>query len=214
MSDKLELPYSDFLARTSVIRRWLILEGDERPQGFSPEMAANVRAWAIVWMGAASESFWRPFLQAVCEEFAQSSLLIHRRNMRAQSIFFMDQIFSDVTRDLERRWEKSFLIMESIVSLDRRTSSVTIPYDGKTVRPIHIKLLWDLFQIPGDPFPSMIHKQSLETLANDRNIIAHGEQMPSTIGRLRTKVDVMLTLARLEETVERTYLETRALLCP
>jgi hypothetical protein len=213
MADQLEAPYADFLARTSVIRRWLMLEGEEdTSSGFSAEMAANVRAWALVWMCAAAESFWAQFVSATCNEFAQASPLVQRRKIKAQSIFFMDQLFSEVTKDLDRRWEKSFTLLQKFVSEDRKKSSVTIPYDGRTVRPLHIQLFWELFEMPGDPFPSIVHKQSLQTLADDRNSVAHGEMQPATLGRQRTKEDVKASLVRLEETTERTYLATRKML--
>lgn len=210
MSEEIERTYAEFLSRTTLIRRWLMLHGDESNGSFAVEMAANTRAWAIAWMSAAAESFWRPFLQATCDEFARSPKLTHRRKLRAQSIFFIDQMFSEVTRDLDRRWEKSSALLEAIVSSDRTVSNITIPYDGKTLKPLHVQVFWNLFQLPGDPFPSMIHKQSLETLAADRNLVAHGEMLPSTLGRLRTKQDVMSSLSRLEDTVEKTYVSTRA----
>jgi len=46
----------------------------------------------------------------------------------------------------------------------------------------------------------------LETLADDRNTVAHGEQMPGTMGRLRTKEDILTSLDRLEQTAENIYL--------
>ncbi|QQP96728.1 hypothetical protein [Lysobacter enzymogenes] len=208
MTEGIEQAHVEFLSRTMLIRRWLILQGEGEVEGFSPEMAANVRGWAIVWMGAAAESFWKPFLHATCKAFAQSSVMAHRRNARAQSIFFLERMFCDVTKELNPRWERSFALIESMVSADRKDMSFSLPYDGKTLRPRHIELFWNLFRIDGSPFPSIIHKQSLETLADDRNTVAHGEQLPNTVGRLRSKRDVMSTLTRLEETLEKTYLAT------
>lgn len=207
----IERTHSEFLTRTAMIRRWLMLQGDGDDGKLSEETAAHVRAWAIVWMSAVAESFWLPFLRAVCEEFAQSSSISHRRKMRAQSIFFMDRIFSNVTNDLDRRWRKSFDLMDAIVLADRKSAKITVPYDGKTLRPVHLDLFWEMFQLPGAPFPSMIHRQSLETMANDRNSVAHGEQLPLTLGRLRAKSDVTATLSRLEETAENIYVHVRSM---
>ena len=213
MADLLEAPYAEFLARTSVIRRWLILEGEEvAADGFSPELAANVRAWALVWMAAAAESFWKQFLDATCKEFASAPPKVQRRKIRAQSIYFMDQMFSETTKELDRRWEKSFALFHRFVAEDRKALAVTLPYDGKTLRPLHIQLFWALFELPGEPFPSLIHRQSLQTLADDRNSVAHGELQPSTLGRLKTKSDVKVSLSRLEDIVERVYVVTRSML--
>jgi hypothetical protein len=212
MQDTIEATYSEFLAKTTLIRRWLMLAGDEERRGFSTELAANVRAWSLVWTCAAVENFWVPFLKGACEHFSQSSAFDQRRKIKAQSIFFLDKMFQEVTRELTPRWERSFALLEDFVKADRKGYPVKIPYDGKTVRPSHVELYWKLFELSGDPFPSMIHRQSLETLANDRNEIAHGERSPSTVGRLRTKADVQSTLAKVEETFERTYVSTRNLL--
>ncbi len=213
MPDHLEIPFADLQAKTSAIRRWLMLEGeDEDSRGFSSEMAANVRAWALVWMCAAAEAFWVQFVSATCNEFSRAPPMKQRRKLRAQSIFFMNDFFSTVTSDLDRRWERSFSLIEKFVNSDRSELPLSIPYDGKTVRPLHIQLFWELFEIPGEPFPSMVHRQSLQTLADDRNRVAHGEILPLTLGRLRTKADVKASLARLEETTECVYTATRTML--
>jgi hypothetical protein len=212
MGAQLDASYEEFSSKTGHVRRWLMLQGEETGGGFSPELAANVRGWSLVWMSACAEQFWQSFLHATCAEFSSMPAPFHRRRIRAQAIYVIDEMFAGTTKDLVPRWEKSFNLLEKLVKADRKTSTAAMPYDGKTVRPKHLDLLWSIFDLPGSSFPSMIHRQSLETLADDRNDIAHGHRLPATVGRLRTRSDVDNTLRRLEETFEAAYLSVSGLL--
>jgi hypothetical protein len=205
MAETLDSSFSEFMTKTGHIRRWLILEGEGAEKGFSPELAANVRGWSLVWMCACAETFWGSFLEAACLELSKKPPRFHRRYIRAQAVYLVNDLSSSISKDLEVRWDRSFDILTRLVSADRTQAPISIPYDGKTLRPRHVDLLWKAFDLPESPFPSMIHRQSLETLADDRNDIAHGRRLPATVGRLRTKTDVTNTLSRLEETVESTY---------
>lgn len=207
MRTQLDASYEEFSAKTAHVRRWLMLEGEDSSGGFSQENSANVRGWSLVWMSACAEQFWQSFLQASCAEFSLMPPSFHRRRIKAQALYLIDDMFTQTTKDLLPRWQKSFDLLERLTHADRKVSAAATPYDGKTIRPRHLDLIWKLFDLPGDSFPSLVHRQSLETLANDRNDIAHGRRLPATVGRLRTRSDLDDTLSRLEDTFEAVYLE-------
>ena len=48
------------------------------------------------------------------------------------------------------------------------------PLDGKTLKPEHFNRLWEIYSLPGVPFPSLKWQGSLQKLALARNDIAHG----------------------------------------
>jgi hypothetical protein len=209
MSVSFEFLLDEFSARTTLIRRWLISSGGHVNGVFGDESAANARAFAIVWMSSATEQFWVGILECACACVRQFSSVAARRRMRSQAIFFIEAFPIRGTKELTSRWDRSFELIRDFVEKPRTDLKFSLPYDGKTVKPAHVDLIWKLFELQGMPFPSIIHRQSLETLAVDRNLVAHGEQAPGTLGRLRTKEDVHQTLSRLEETMEHVLLGLR-----
>ncbi|MGH3808069.1 MAG: hypothetical protein ACRDRU_15880 [Pseudonocardiaceae bacterium] len=48
------------------------------------------------------------------------------------------------------------------------------PLDGRTLTPKHYHRLWQIYGLPGDPFPVVSWEGSLQKLALLRNDIAHG----------------------------------------
>lgn len=209
--DEIDKVLGEFLARTTHVRRWLMLQGDDQQGSFGKELSANVRGWSIVWMCAASESYWSSLLQIVCTEVSVWSRGRHRKKLRAQSIYFAEKFFAPASKELDTRWERAASLLKDVATAERVGLGFTIPYDGKTVRPRHLELVWKVFELDGAPFVSFVHKQSLETLAVDRNKIAHGESLPATIGALRPIEDVTATLSRLEASMEHVSVELKRL---
>lgn len=86
------------------------------------------------------------------------------------------------------------------------TSIQSLPYDGRTIRPEHLELIWHLFSLDGNAFPSPIHCQELNTLADRRNDVAHGHIIPGDMGVQVAIPDLRKTVERVEELVEHCVL--------
>ena len=83
------------------------------------------------------------------------------------------------------------------------------PLDGRTVRPRHFEVLWAVFSLPGNPLPSLIHKTALSEIAEIRNRLAHGEVSPLTIGRLKTRDEILRRVDQTEEILEHLILSAQ-----
>jgi len=167
---------------------------------------AQARAWALVWLAAGVEVFWRSYLEALCKALAISGKHKLRRHLRAQLVFFYDRLLTIGAGEALSTWKKGGDLLQSLVTDARAPIVFRIPFDGRTVRPEHVETVWELFDLPTPPFPSPIHRTDLDTLANKRNEIAHGHLSPVTVGRLVTKADVLATVTRVSEIVDRCVL--------
>lgn len=58
-----------------------------------------------------------------------------------------------------------------------------LPMDGRTIRKRHLDLVWRVFGFPGTSLAEPRHQFTLETTADARNDIAHGEATPSEVAR-------------------------------
>ena len=76
------------------------------------------------------------------------------------------------------------------------------PLDGRTIRPSHLDDIWEVFGISGNPFPSSIHRILLETIANNRNNVAHGIERPAVVGAMLTYDDALRHALKVEDMLE------------
>jgi len=58
-----------------------------------------------------------------------------------------------------------------------------------------------VFGLGGDPFPGPNHRLALNSLANNRNAVAHGEEKPSTVAGRSSIRDTLMLLDRIEQIV-------------
>lgn len=155
------------------------------------------KALTMVWMCAAVETFWKAYLGELCARVNAASALKRRKNLPIASIFFFDTLASFGEGKRLRRWERAADFFSNFPSGGWPPS--VIPYDGRTVRPEHVAVVWRIFGLKGPDFPSPIHKQELNTLADQRNDVAHGLIEPGVIGGTVTVDDLSRRVGRLED---------------
>ncbi|GHG10233.1 hypothetical protein GCM10017783_23370 [Deinococcus piscis] len=80
-------------------------------------------------------------------------------------------------------------------------SSDDIPLDGKTIRPEHFETIWGVFGFSGSYMPSPRHALALNNLADSRNTVAHGDEVPERFGRTKTATDISRLLDLSEEII-------------
>lgn len=162
------------------------------------------KALAHVWMSAAMESFWVNFLGELCARVSAAPMLKRRRYAAAMGVFYFDSLISMGDGRKLKRWNKVADFFHALPT--KSIPSTAIPYDGRTVRPDHFDLAWKVFSLPGSQFPSPIHKQVLNTLADRRNEIAHGEVDPKFVGGQVSVLDVLNVILKLEDIVENSVI--------
>jgi len=162
------------------------------------------KALSLVWMAAAIERFWKSYLSELCDRVVRSSLSKRRRHIASAGIFYFDTLSSLGEGKKLKRWGR---LADFFVDLPRGAPHVVaIPYDGRTVRPDHFDLVWRIFSLPGNQFPSPVHKQVLNTLADRRNDVAHGLVDLQSIGGSVTVGDLRELIEKLEDIVEHSVI--------
>lgn len=48
------------------------------------------------------------------------------------------------------------------------------PLDGRTLKPEHFRIIWEVYGLPGEPFPTISWATTLQKLSGLRNDLAHG----------------------------------------
>ncbi|QJD66447.1 hypothetical protein HG421_01000 [Xanthomonas campestris pv. badrii] len=148
------------------------------------------------------EDFWKKYLVEICSRIQSASYVRRRRSAVALSVFYYDRISGISDGKALRRWEKVADLMGDLGGVGVGLPVFKIPYDGRTVRPDHLDIAWRLFGLPGEVFPSPVHKQELNTLADRRNDVAHGAVTPESMGGLVSVGDLKRIVCRIDEIVE------------
>jgi hypothetical protein len=166
----------------------------------SSRFADHVRiskALALVWMAASMETFWKSYLTELCVRVSAASLLRRRKNMAAAAIYYFDTLGSFGEGKKLKRWHRAVDFFDKLPGAVR--PPYAIPYDGRTIRPDHLALAWEVFCLKGSPFPSPVHKQDLNAMADQRNDVAHGLIEPAVVGGSMTMGDLRARLSRLDD---------------
>lgn len=207
-----EAALAEFAVRSERLRRSLQIQL-ERADVAPPGDDAVARAGMVVWLSGAFEVFWCRYLDDLCSAVGRMPLRGRRRRLAAQAIYFVDRLQSvgEGGRVGLTTWRRTIDVFNDVGDLRAARGSFRVPHDGRTVRPEHLAICWALFGLSSPTFPSAVHRTSLDTLATERNQLAHGEVSPETYGRLRTPSDVLGVAQRLEDLVEHCVLASRVL---
>jgi hypothetical protein len=157
------------------------------------------KALYLVWMASAIERFWKSYLTELCSRVACSPLSKRRRHLASAGIFYFDALSSLGEGKKLKRWARVADFFTDLPVIG--SSALSIPHDGRTIRPDHFDLVWRIFSLPGNQFPSPIHKQVLNTLADQRNDVAHGLIDIHSVGGTVTVNDLRVLINRLEDIV-------------
>lgn len=82
----------------------------------------------------------------------------------------------------EKTWERGLQLLDEVSSANPAKLEIVFPADGSFMRPTQLKLIWTLFALPGDPWPTPRVIGRIFELVEARNNIAHGTEAPSERG--------------------------------
>lgn len=200
--------YDQFSIDAGAIRKYLVQLDPLAVNVRFSDHTKSSKAFCIVWLGASIEKFWKEYLKDLSAVAISASIYTRRRHLAIVGLHYFDLLGSLGEGKKLRRWERAIDFFDDLKS-GNAVAANSLPYDGKTVRPSHIDLAWRLFSLTGSSFPSPIHRQELNTLADRRNDVAHGEDTPGNVGGAVSISDLQCTLSRLEDIVEHCVLAAR-----
>lgn len=167
------------------------------------DQAARTMAVTYVWLAASMENYLKTVLQSLFAEINNSGVTYDLLKSCLFSAICTPELTSLKTlADHRKIWPKRidmFARLWHTQAVDLNLSE--IPYDGKTVRPEHLEVIWAVFSFPGNPMPSPLHSFALKDVADGRNEVAHGEVDPITFGRNKNPTDVLAQITRIEDIV-------------
>ncbi|WP_280361319.1 HEPN domain-containing protein [Nocardia wallacei] len=152
----------------------------ENDPGILHYLKAESRGAAIVGICAELEALTRSILQNTHRELNTLRIPFRVLNPSLRQLA-AHQIFESLKslNDHAKLWEKRAAATTLDGCLDPLTLPVETrlaqpPLDGRTLRPEHFYRIWDIYDLPGDAFPTVSWAASLQKLAMLRNDIAHG----------------------------------------
>jgi hypothetical protein len=140
----------------------------------------DARALAIVCTMAELESLIKTSVQRTHEELNAAGiqtlqLIPSMRQVVAHTAFESLRSLQDQTKMWERRsFTTTLESCSEVAKFPIERSHPQPPLDGKTLKPEHFYRLWQIYQLPGDPFPNPGWPGSLQKMAMARNDLAHG----------------------------------------
>jgi hypothetical protein len=168
------------LERTDELRTFLaFVQGGETGHWMSASLDA--RALAIVCGMAELESLVTTTIQCTHEALNDAGIKTQQltpalRQMVAHSTF---ESLKEV-RDHKRMWRSrgSVTTLDSCPEFSRfpvvKKGAPQPPLDGRTLKPEHFHRIWEIYQLPDQPFPVLAWQGHLVKMASARNDLAHG----------------------------------------
>ncbi|MEE3848969.1 HEPN domain-containing protein [Gordonia sp. LSe1-13] len=182
-------------------------------------MRQDVHSSAYVLVAAAVEKFVNDVVEATITEINSRGLGCRDAIYSLFSITMGNEFLSlqDV-RGL-KMWEKRVEVLAAAESAaPLRLSSANIPLDGRTIRPAHLNTIWRVFGLSGGSLPDPRTGLALTTIADLRNLVAHGEEETATVAGMHSIDDTLRLLDRIDGLVvhfhaaTEDYLSSRAYL--
>lgn len=76
-----------------------------------------------------------------------------------------------------------------------------LPLDGRTIRKTHLDIIWRTFGLPGKSLAEPRHQFTLETVADFRNDVAHGEAELDDVTGRQTVLDTLRFVNEMESVI-------------
>ncbi|MFF7953799.1 HEPN domain-containing protein [Streptomyces griseorubiginosus] len=184
----------------------------------------DARALAIICTMAELESLVKTCLQRTHEELNSAgirtmALIPSVRQVVAHTAFESLRTLQDHSKMWERRSFTTTLDANvEVASFPIERSHPQPPLDGKTLKPEHFFRLWQIYQLPGSPFPNPRWPGALQKLALARNDLAHGnlpyheifQQAGRAVPNIESYVNDVSDFAAHFVATWNTYLENEA----
>lgn len=169
---------------------------DERSQ------ASKFRALAMLEVAAGFERFLSRVVDKLNFEISRAGIRKSEVTRTIMSVALND-IFSSIksvqgVKLIGKRVEL-FRQLELDHAVDVSFVKSGLLYGGKTPRGEHISLIWSVYSIDQPFSPSQQHILALDSLADSRNEMAHGETSMIQAGRRKTSSDVFNLIEKIDE---------------
>jgi hypothetical protein len=112
-----------------------------------------------------------------------------KQGFRLLALLPQFQGYRDCT--MERSWPRGIQILETSGSSDAGILHAVFPADGSFMKPSQLELIWELFDLAGDPWPDPRLKGRIFEVVEARNDIAHGLQAASTRGAQLSNLEML-----------------------
>ncbi|MFC1583488.1 MAE_28990/MAE_18760 family HEPN-like nuclease [Candidatus Neomarinimicrobiota bacterium] len=96
--------------------------------------------------------------------------------------------YRDIGKD--KTWARGLLLLEWVHSTDSANMENVFPSDGSFMRPSQLRLIWELFDLSGDPWPYPKLIGRIHELVESRNHIAHGTEAAGQRGGMISDGDM------------------------
>jgi hypothetical protein len=167
------------------------------------ESSAKTKAWAYVWMAAATEQYVKEVIQAVLAEINAQAVPQANLKKCLFSLVLASDLDSLKTANKAKSWrQRSALFNATGLTRTVAFNLDVRPLDGRTITADHFECIWEVFGFTPPHVPHPKHKLAMKELAENRNKVAHGHVDPITFGRSKTVTD----LTRLSDHVEEVLL--------
>jgi hypothetical protein len=137
--------------------------------------AAKLKAWAYVWVAAVMEQYVKGILGVVLTEL--SALGLQRDQLNVSLLSMCSRKEFDALKDLAKltKWKRRIQVLSAVVDHAPAVFDPSIlPLDGKTIRPHHFDLVWEVFGFQGPSIPSQLHRAALIDIAEGRTLLHMG----------------------------------------
>ena len=142
----------------------------------------QIVANTYVLLEATLESTLKRTLSAMIDEINDASIRVCDLRWSLFSLFANPQFESISSRARSGSLLERVYLLEALDSTDICIlSNSFLPLDGRTIRKRHLDLVWRIFGFSGASLAEPRHQFTLETAADARNDIAHGEATPSEV---------------------------------
>ena len=162
------------------------------------ELRSSIHAAAYVYSSAALERFVNDLLVATINEISAATISLSKLKLSLFSILQAPHFESlQQVRGL-KMWHKRAEVFSAI---DHGASCLLseefLPLDGRTIRKDHLETIWKIFDLPGPSVPSPLHTVALNSLADARNRVTHGEEQPSVVAGENSITDTLKLLDKV-----------------
>lgn len=159
----------------------------------------DIQASIYVYTAAAVEAFTRTVVSGVADEINARQIPLATLAFNLFAISHGNHLSSlqDV-RGLKMWRRRAELLNDAASSNQAILPTDYMPLDGRTIRPEHLETIWTVFGFSGNPLPDPRTGLALKTVADCRNLVAHGEEQPSTVAGLHSVDDMLRLLERID----------------
>lgn len=161
-----------------------------------------LHATSYVLIEAVLESVTKTTLRSVIQEI-NAAMVPHYKLRLSLFTLVGEPIFESLATPKKLgHYEKRIDFTEALFNTDCCVlSDDVLPLDGRTIRKTHFEVIWRTFGFPGKSLSEPRHQFTLETVADFRNDVAHGEADLNEITGRQSITDTLRFVDEMESVI-------------